>query len=453
MHPSQIMQQRLVEESPMFSYPGWREDRARAEGMYCEYPSSSRWRVQSKLMGMRNKQRLFEGDRSHPDIVALDSGTFTYPGWQEDRDEAEAIHTDSLDWSCETFEEKLKVMKKKQRMHTNRSRVRFLKDLDSCTFTYPGWRDDKVQAETFYCESASSKRAQEKLTGMQNKQRLFDGDRSHPQIVALDSTTLTYRHWKKDKEEAEKIHTASTWLSCETFDEKLHVMKRKQQVHSNRSSINFIRELNSLEFTYPGWGTDKVQAITMYCESSNSRRARQKLMGMKNKQSLFEGDRSHPEIISLDSQVFTYQGWQEDKKEAERIHTVSLLLSCETFEEKLCAMKRKQRMYSNRASINFLRPVESPSSSRPAIRQPKTPCLKKKATVLVHTASPKPARTEEVHCVVCWEREPSHAYIPCGHRCVCAGCASRARTISSQSGSLQCPVCRSNALCVTKIYL
>jgi hypothetical protein len=218
--------QRLLDEpttiTTKLSYPGWRDDKAVAESLYCEYGPSSR-RLQRKLIGMGNKQRLFDGDRSHPDIVALDTAKFTYPGWQEDRDVAEKIHTNDcvscglsssfLRSGSETllFERKLHVMKKKQRMHSgkNRSKVRFLKHLDGFTFTYPGWRDDKAGAETLYCENECSKRAQAKLIGMKNKQRLFDGDRSHPQMVALDSATFTYVGWQNDKEHAEKLHTAT----------------------------------------------------------------------------------------------------------------------------------------------------------------------------------------------------------------------------------------------------
>jgi Zinc finger, C3HC4 type (RING finger) len=360
--------------------------------------------------------------------------------------------------------------------------------LDVPTITklsYPGWRADKAIAESLYCEYPSSRRLQRKLIGMKNKQRLYEGDRSHPEIVALDAAIFTYPGWQQDRDKAERIHTDDSSESCDLllssslcgaggetslFEQKLHVMKKKQRIHSgNRSRIRFLKHLDSFKFTYPGWRDDKVEAENFYCEDASSKRAMAKLTGMKNKQRLFQGDRSHPEILALDSVVFTYSGWQEDKKEAVRIHTVSACLPCETFEEKLRVMKRKQRMHSNRAGIRVLRHVESMTSRRPVIpRQsaspPDPPPAKRKPTkekkpataVRILPVSPaKPVvQTEAVHCVVCFEHAPSHAYIPCGHRCVCRGCASRACTTSRQSGSpLQCPVCRGHAICVTKIFL
>ena len=40
-------------------------------------------------------------------------------------------------------------------------------------------------------------------------------------------------------------------------------------------------------------------------------------------------------------------------------------------------------------------------------------------------------------CCVCMEARKTHAFVPCGHRCVCEGCAD-----CIMAASKECPVCR-----------
>jgi len=47
-------------------------------------------------------------------------------------------------------------------------------------------------------------------------------------------------------------------------------------------------------------------------------------------------------------------------------------------------------------------------------------------------------------CVICYERQKTHAFIPCGHRCVCDEC---------QREIIQCPLCRLYVEKTVKIYI
>jgi hypothetical protein len=47
-------------------------------------------------------------------------------------------------------------------------------------------------------------------------------------------------------------------------------------------------------------------------------------------------------------------------------------------------------------------------------------------------------------CCVCSDARRSHAMIPCGHRCVCAGCATE--------NFSTCPICRAVVENVVEIY-
>jgi len=51
-------------------------------------------------------------------------------------------------------------------------------------------------------------------------------------------------------------------------------------------------------------------------------------------------------------------------------------------------------------------------------------------------------------CVVCLDREATHAFIPCGHQCVCGVDGEAIMRQPAKS----CPVCRVVAECLIHIY-
>jgi len=53
-------------------------------------------------------------------------------------------------------------------------------------------------------------------------------------------------------------------------------------------------------------------------------------------------------------------------------------------------------------------------------------------------------------CVVCLETERTHAFVPCGHLCVCQGCSLLAHR---QSGGMNCPLCRKKSFMVMKVFV
>lgn len=59
------------------------------------------------------------------------------------------------------------------------------------------------------------------------------------------------------------------------------------------------------------------------------------------------------------------------------------------------------------------------------------------------TASPE---DDEMMCIVCLAAPRSHILAPCGHKCVCSGCAPH-------FDSKPCPVCREMVMCIIgKVY-
>ena len=55
-------------------------------------------------------------------------------------------------------------------------------------------------------------------------------------------------------------------------------------------------------------------------------------------------------------------------------------------------------------------------------------------------------QTDDAYCVVCLDEERECAIVPCGHRCLCAGCAARF------GAGAACPVCRGDVGAVMRIY-
>jgi hypothetical protein len=51
-------------------------------------------------------------------------------------------------------------------------------------------------------------------------------------------------------------------------------------------------------------------------------------------------------------------------------------------------------------------------------------------------------------CVVCLEEERTHAFVPCGHLCVCQGCS----ILSHRPGGMNCPLCRKKSFLVMQVF-
>ena len=69
------------------------------------------------------------------------------------------------------------------------------------------------------------------------------------------------------------------------------------------------------------------------------------------------------------------------------------------------------------------------------------------AMLCEHPAAGAQQQDEEeqvAECVVCLDSLPTHAVLPCGHRCLCAGCVGAA--------ARECPVCRTPSQGTVRIF-
>jgi hypothetical protein len=77
-----------------------------------------------------------------------------------------------------------------------------------------------------------------------------------------------------------------------------------------------------------------------------------------------------------------------------------------------------------------------------------THTLKREAATQEEAAgSAEQADQEDAVCVVCMDLPNTHAFVPCGHRCVCAECSE-----PILQSSARCPVCRAHVTQAIKIF-
>jgi hypothetical protein len=165
-------------------------------------------------MELRSKQQLLDRDRSHPNLRTLDSLKLTYPGWKDDFATVEKNYQCGDYW----FDQKLFLLKERRRMfHGDRSHPRLLK-LDSCFVSYPGWNGDVRKTEEAHLQQvAGSPTFETCLRSMKNKQQMIEfGLRSHPNLIRLDRLRFTYFNWEKDVLAAEHAYQSGSQEKFET---------------------------------------------------------------------------------------------------------------------------------------------------------------------------------------------------------------------------------------------
>jgi Zinc finger, C3HC4 type (RING finger) len=111
-------------------------------------------------------------------------------------------------------------------------------------FSYPGWEQDYETAEQAFAETQAKNGSPNSCTEcldavhrLHEKQRVHDGDRSHPRLVSLDrlSLTLGYPGWEEDVCNAEQAHFNSYYnVDSEKdiyFQSKLEGLENRQQLY------------------------------------------------------------------------------------------------------------------------------------------------------------------------------------------------------------------------------
>jgi hypothetical protein len=216
-----------------FTYDGWQADVRKAEEMHVEYPSL----FDGYIERMRKKQASHDGDRSHPQLQALDNlkqAGLTYIGLEEDLRKAEDYHVRNL---TTLFDGHLEKMREKQALHVgdrSHPQLQALDNLKRAGLTYAGWEADACKAEDYHVRNRTTLFDYE-VEKMRKMQALHVGDRSHPQLQALDSLKiagLTYDGWEADARKAEDYHVRNSIF----FDVCVDEMRMKQTEYSSQQN-------------------------------------------------------------------------------------------------------------------------------------------------------------------------------------------------------------------------
>lgn len=413
------------------SYPGHVEDVVRAEEAHTNLPIEFKHR----LFEISEKQRIFLGNRSHPRLLSLDSLELDYPDWHMDFDKAQEYHVCFPD----LFEGKICGMLEKQKMHHGDRSHRNLVALDKLTLKlkYPEYLEDVADAEDIHTSKPFM--FQERLFEIQEKQKIFEGDRSHARLQALDSCDFTYPQWKRDFEKAQQYHMRFP----ELFHGKLKGMIEKQNIHNGDRTHPNLRLLDDIKRTtcYPNHKDDLLKAEHAHTNIPQEFAAR--VFEIQEKQKMFEGDRSHPRLRELDDLVLNYPEWRKDFKKAEHYH----LKYSDLFNAKLMGMREKQRIYRG----DLLRRQQqeavlhnSNNHMDTGVNVPQSPFSSN--TTLSAEQQQRQKNTD--HCVICWQFERTHAFVPCGHLCICANCVEA----TMDNGRQICPICRQKTTQAIKVY-
>jgi hypothetical protein len=318
-----------------------------------------------------------------------------------------------------------------------RSHPHQLQALDNLTalgnFTYIGWQADVRRAEDLHVSHPAL--FDDFVEGkMRRKQALYDGDLSHPQLQMLDNLKregLSYVGWESDVRRAENEEYAFE------FDGHVERIRKKQKIHLEDRSHPQLQVLDNLKragLTYIGWEEDVRRAEDLHV--SHPALFDDFVEGkMRRKQALYAGDLSHPQLQMLENlkrEGLSYVGWESDVRRAENEEYAF------EFDGHVEKMRKKQAIYISQQNAQRL-PAQV--SNHPRSPEPKQQMARR----IDDRQSQLAGTNESEECVICWSSKKTHAFILCGHMCVCNGCVASIQ-------DHRCPICRMASQQIVKIY-
>ena len=413
---------------------------------------------------------------------ALDENDLHYPGWGKDYAAAcEAFHLGEEG----RFTKAQRKLYEKQRVYDDYKGFTRLNELANLELAYPGNEEDKEEVEKFSLLLSSSTESDvlfaNKLEGLKNKDKLFFGDRSHPNVVALDSLELSYKGWEQDYQNAIVAHCDSPESQ---FPAAFHLLNEKQHVSGGNRSHWRLVQLDKLRLTYPGWQTDVSEVEQWHLHHEDSPKYDEMftevIEGMRDQQQIFLGwDHEGDESDGAESSetILTAHGefYKVPVKEA-----TEMKKSYNSIAESLMEHEGKKRQILESRSA-----CSSPTSSRcnsPVAQRSPSPTPREayssqstadasqararsfvdarqaRARSFVKSRAASPTDTEERdmpprqvkfgQCVVCCSRPKTHVFVPCGHLCACAACSDKTMRTNAS-----CPICRKSSVATHRVFL
>jgi len=417
-------------------------------------------------------------------LVQLQAVQLYYPGHHSDYT---AVKQAFEDGSLEKFEKLMSKLREKQRVYDQYRSFTRLNELAGLELAYPGFDEDVSELEKWHLTHPPSDENdalfKDKIEGLRNKDALFFGDRSHPNIVALDQLVLTYTNWRDDVTDATKVHCDQP---AHHFPDKLHMLREKQRIHDGDRNHWRLKLLDKLHLTYPGWTNDVAQVEIWHLHHAdtpqNTSLFTEVIDGMRDQQIIYLGwdrvgdddDNEEEEGPNGDDQDDTKSDKSGSQGPSNR---VSQLIDSMESRRKTAAkdaeasskdFKTKPRSGSptslSSSGLGFESDqdvslsaesstisIGASSQSNPAaylLSSPSTEGMTMSNETTTPTKDKKKKSASLGKCVVCLSRSKTHVFVPCGHMCCCAACGTHAM----ETGAL-CPMCRTDADNVFRVFI
>lgn len=370
-----------------------------------------------------------------------------YDGWEEDLKKALATSFESE----AQFKDIIVDIEEKQRTDLQRRSIERLSQLDKLVLTYPGHEEDAQAVEEWNLKHGqnpgddTSEIFQEKLDGLENKQRLFKGDRTHPHIIELDSLGLSYPGWEDDYHLAIKAHCNSSKF---VFQDALHSLRERQHAHDGIRSHWRLVQLDKLNLTYHGWEQDVKDVEEWHFKTSESAAANkifaEVLEGMKDQEQIYLGwdFRLSSEESSVDSAPTDSDTTLSSLSNVSGKHYKLVEEGVQIYEDTSDSLAQHEERRKEVMEQRLSNPASRHHSGSKVLppRSPKYDRYSSPEGDLGETSSPTGVGGTVVnigHCVLCRTRPTSHVFVPCGHLCACAACSHK---VVETTGA--CPICR-----------
>jgi hypothetical protein len=188
--------------------PGYEEDRRKVMAWSRKHPFNEEMDevFQDKLQGLINKSRLYRGDRSHPNTIELDKLHFTFPGWEKAYKRTISAHCEE---PARMFADALYRIRENQYMYDdNRSHWRLVA-LDTLKLTYPGFEEDIAEVENWHLNHADSPSSKslfnEVVDGMLEQEKIYLESK-----LAKEGERISLDHGEEDQVDEEEDASTSS---------------------------------------------------------------------------------------------------------------------------------------------------------------------------------------------------------------------------------------------------
>lgn len=423
-----------------FTYPNWEEDAKEVHDDFMKYDEKL---AEICLRGMRNKQLIYEGRCDDPHIQRLYSGEFCYDGF-DDHDKYSVLFTFGKGL-C--IDEIMKFVELKQMTlyHGDRSHP-IIQTIDTAKFDYDGWENDleNIKSDLFGPMSLfpSFSKIEDDIDMMFTKQQRQFTFYDDPSLQVLHDDSLTYSNAESDK-----MQVFQLYRDGRDVDELIEFMEARQRLHDGKSHP-ILKKLDSSSFTYKNWKKDAKAIrnkllygqIAYHNDWSVEEGAELLMRAMENKERIYNG-KDHL-MQSIASGLFTYNGFEDDKDSIVKRYKKGIDVDDE-FQSMIKKQKHHVGLYNSHPILsvvnNALRDNHELNENIVYTQR----CRR--------SDNENDGNGDIQYCVVCMENQKEYAFVPCGHVCLCDTCV-KSPEFSSRLEDKRCPICRKQSEMLMKVY-